>query len=145
MEIYRNWLAIMDLTARQIYREVGQPTLGMFIYLSLTAANGTCQSSTGKSLPICRCYARGKIGLFSWPQKPCILKNPELFSGNLLLSFVLRVFFEAILNGYDRDIFWRGKGCGFIWIDSFFFVWRSSCPSRRDDTFPYLTCVRSYI
>jgi len=109
----------MDLTARQIYREVGQPTLDMFIYLSLTAANGTCQSvsSIGKSLPICICYARGKIGLFSRSPKPCILKNPELFSGNFLLSFVLHVFFEAILYGYDRDIFWRGKGCGFIWID----------------------------
>lgn len=41
MEIYRNWFAIMDLTARQIYRGVGQPTLDMFIYLSLATANGT--------------------------------------------------------------------------------------------------------
>lgn len=133
MEIYRNWFAIMDLTLRQIYHEIGQPTLDMFIYLSLGARimeSAKIQVLIGKSLWICVIW-ENCLGLSSRSRiLPYLLLDFFQFLSETL-PYPLCVSFEAILDEYGRDIFRRIRGV----VLSGSILWKSSRRARDDATF----------
>lgn len=117
----------MDLTARQIYHEVEQATLDMFIYLSLAAANGTCRSVTSldKSLPICNVISVGKSGCPIDPKNPTYgprLKARISFSDPSLPSILHASFEIPLMNmvaQHAQDIFTARKGIVWFYLNRF--------------------------
>jgi len=81
----------------------------------------------------------GKSGCSVDPKNPASLKTRNFFRKP---SFILR--FTRFLRGNSGRL-WSGHILARVWfyLDRFFFVWRSFCRSRRDDTFPYLTVSTS--